>query len=669
MTETLNGEYELQLTHPIDEAGKWKRLVEGCILRAPVPASMTPRVELAAQEASGGRMIYRVTTNRDPLRLRSGTGTNYKILGKYAKGSRVYVLSKTTSSWYEVTAPDGKHGYMASQYLTYVSTEPPSSPAVSGGVVEPKQLRDQPFRIYRVVPELDKISVYARHVFYDLMDNMIREYKPSSSAAGAAVVQGLSSACLSEHSFAGATGTIATDVGDSVNWMPPVSLAASIPNATSGVCTITCYTYYSGTLTGTATCTLTLTVPDNIKPSLSFSFGEAVSGIYAQFGTYVRTRSKLSVSITSSGSQGSTITSYRTSVNGTTYTTATFTTGTLNTAGENTISVTVTDSRGRSTTISNTFNVAAYSPPSLTRFSAERCNSAGTAAQTDGNKVRVSLAGSVTSVNDRNVISCKVYYKLPSATAWTEALTVTASNFAVSETNRPLSQTFDVLSSYDLKVRLQDYFYYVEQTVSIGTKTVIMDFLSNGNGIAFGKVAENSGYVEFGWPLILSSALGVAYGGTGATTAAGAIANLGGVKKTGDTMTGNLTIQSALYPSVYLTPTYNSTTNRTVFEGSYLGASSFAAWEDSTGSNRRMLEVRTASYAPSMDNAVLLRTAVNNSYYSYRVFHAGMATPVPIANGGTGASVAKAALTNLGVFYSATLPSSGTDGQICLVPV
>ena len=201
MTETLNGEYELQLTHPIDESGKWKRLVEGCILRAPVPASMTPRVELAGREASGGRMIYRITTNRDPLRLRSGTGTNYKILGKYAKGSRVYVLNKTTSSWYEVTTPDGKHGYMASQYLTYVSTEPPSSPAISGGVVEPKQLCDQPFRIYRVVPELDKISVYARHVFYDLMDNMIREYKPSSSAAGSTVVQGVSSACLSEHPF------------------------------------------------------------------------------------------------------------------------------------------------------------------------------------------------------------------------------------------------------------------------------------------------------------------------------------------------------------------------------------------------------------------------------------------------------------------------------------
>ena len=29
VTETLNGEYELQLVHPIDEAGKWQRLVEG----------------------------------------------------------------------------------------------------------------------------------------------------------------------------------------------------------------------------------------------------------------------------------------------------------------------------------------------------------------------------------------------------------------------------------------------------------------------------------------------------------------------------------------------------------------------------------------------------------------------------------------------------------------
>ena len=79
-----------------------------------------------------------------------------------------------------------------------------------------------------------------------------------------------------------------------------------------------------------------------------------------------------------------------------------------------------------------------------------------------------------------------------------------------------------------------------------------------------------------------------------------------------------------------------------------------------------MLEVRTAKHKASKDDAVVLRCVENGSY---RVFHAGMATPVPIANGGTGASTAKAALTNLGVFYAETLPDTGVDGQICLVPV
>ena len=172
VTETLNGEWELTLVHDIDEFGKWARLGEGRILRAPVPAAMTPRVNQVQAQPSGGAMIYCVATRRDPLRLRSGTGTKYRILGKYKKGTQVVVLEKTAADWYEVSCPDGKRGYMAAQYLTCVRTESAPATAVSE-VVEPKMLRDQPFRIYRVVPELDKITVYARHIFYDLLDNMI----------------------------------------------------------------------------------------------------------------------------------------------------------------------------------------------------------------------------------------------------------------------------------------------------------------------------------------------------------------------------------------------------------------------------------------------------------------------------------------------------------------
>jgi phage minor structural protein len=207
VTETLNGEWELTLVHDIDERGKWTRLSEGCILRAPVPAAMTPSVDLVTQQYQTSTydvQIYKITTKSGPLHLRSGSGTNYRILGKYKKGREVIVLNKTTSSWYEVTAPDGKHGYMASQYLTFQRTETQTVQTNVGfrnQVIEARQLRDQPFRIYRVVPELDKVTVYARHIFYDLLDNMIKSLKPSPSAVGASVVQSLSGACLSSHGF------------------------------------------------------------------------------------------------------------------------------------------------------------------------------------------------------------------------------------------------------------------------------------------------------------------------------------------------------------------------------------------------------------------------------------------------------------------------------------
>ncbi|MDD3335975.1 MAG: SH3 domain-containing protein [Eubacteriales bacterium] len=157
VTETLNGEWELTLVHPIDEAGKWLRLAEGYILRAPVPAAMTPQVGLVTQQyqtTTYDMQIYKVTTKSGPLHLRSGTGTNYKILGKYKKGSEVIVLNKTTSSWYEVTCPDGRHGYMSSDYLTFQRTEQQNvqtNVVFRNEVIEARQLRDQPFRIYHVM--------------------------------------------------------------------------------------------------------------------------------------------------------------------------------------------------------------------------------------------------------------------------------------------------------------------------------------------------------------------------------------------------------------------------------------------------------------------------------------------------------------------------------------
>ena len=42
--ENLNGEYEPEIVHPLDETGKWRGLQDGYIIRAPVPSGTTPQV-------------------------------------------------------------------------------------------------------------------------------------------------------------------------------------------------------------------------------------------------------------------------------------------------------------------------------------------------------------------------------------------------------------------------------------------------------------------------------------------------------------------------------------------------------------------------------------------------------------------------------------------------
>lgn len=195
VSETLNGEYELTMVHPLDELGKWQRIESGRILRVPVPSAMTPHIHLITQATTE---IYK--TNGSSRPIRSSTSTKGKVLAKYKKNKEVALIEKTSSTWYLVVGPDGKQGYMQKSHLTYVRTDYSLAEA-TGEVVEPSQQRDQPFRIYRVVPELDKITVYARHIFYDLLDNMIKSYKPNKARIGSVVVQGISDSCLSGHDF------------------------------------------------------------------------------------------------------------------------------------------------------------------------------------------------------------------------------------------------------------------------------------------------------------------------------------------------------------------------------------------------------------------------------------------------------------------------------------
>jgi len=199
VTETLNGQWELTLSHPLDDQGKWAWLQAGSIIRAPIPSAPSTRRKLLA--STEGRDVYRISvSNSIGLNLYSRASASSVCLGAYRNATEVQVLDKSNASYYEVMMPDGKRGYMPKGNLLLLRTEP-SSAAATAAVVQASQTREQPFRIYRIVPSLTEVEVYARHLSYDLMDNMLYQYKPANGTSGASAAAGILSSCQSAHPF------------------------------------------------------------------------------------------------------------------------------------------------------------------------------------------------------------------------------------------------------------------------------------------------------------------------------------------------------------------------------------------------------------------------------------------------------------------------------------
>ena len=194
----------------------------------------------------------------------------------------------------------------------------------------------------------------------------------ASSTMGSASTISISRASSSfthtlTYAFGNAKGTIVSKTtATSVSWTPPLTLAQQIPSSISGKVTITCTTYSGSTSVGSKSITVSLKIPDSMKPSLSSVTATRVDGdVPSSWGIYVQGKSKVTLTINgATGIQGSTISSYSISGGGFSSTSSSFTTGFLNTTGTITFTAKVTDSRGRvsdAKTISIT--VIAYSPP------------------------------------------------------------------------------------------------------------------------------------------------------------------------------------------------------------------------------------------------------------------------------------------------------------------
>lgn len=334
------------------------------------------------------------------------------------------------------------------------------------------------------------------------LDSIPRASSVSAASAtmGAATSISISRASSSfthtlTYTFGSATGTIATKTASTaVSWTPPVSLASQIPKAVTGTCTITCTTYNGSTNIGSKTCTLTLTVPASVKPTITSLTAARVDGdVPSSWGIYVQTKSKATLTINgASGSYGSTITAYSISGGGYTSTASSFTTGFLNSSGTITFSAIVTDSRGRTSAAATvSITVQAYAPPSFQSYLSQRCLSSGTINE-DGTYIRGLLTFQFSSCGGKNTVSGSIKYKRTTVSAWTTVSAAFTSGAAVVFGGGGISTEY----SYDVQYTLTDAFSSVSIQDIISTAAVVMDFKQGGKGVAVGKVAEKDNCFE-----------------------------------------------------------------------------------------------------------------------------------------------------------------------------
>lgn len=223
--------------------------------------------------------------------------------------------------------------------------------------------------------------------------------------------------------------TIATGIGTSYSWTPPVSLAQQAPNAATVAVALLVETYNGSTYVGASTLQLSLAVPTNVVPSLTVALSDPTN-VSTTYGGYVQLRSKLKVALTASGAQGSTIKTYSVKV-GSIYAgaSATGTTDYLPDAGTLTVTCSVTDSRGRTTTKTQSITVLAYARPTVSAITVARCNANGTANRA-GVYGKVTFSGAVTSLSAKNSAAYAVQYREVGAEDWTTAERPAAGEYA-----------------------------------------------------------------------------------------------------------------------------------------------------------------------------------------------------------------------------------------------
>lgn len=289
------------------------------------------------------------------------------------------------------------------------------------------------------------------------------------------------------YSWSNLSGTIATNVKYNCQWTIPKTFANNIPSAKSGTGTITVTTYSGSTYIGSKSVNFTVSISDDMKPSISsFTLTPVNSNsVIANWNVLVKNLSKMTLKWSASGSYSSSISHFVIKLNGVTSTVSSgYTTGLLGFYGNKSIEYYAVDSRGvASSTSTYQFTVYDYSVPNISTFTASRVES-------DQQSVTSYGVYSISSVGGKNSISSAILaYRKSGASTWTSYDGTISSGASTTVTG------FSEESSYEVRLSITDTVGNVtERTVYVGTAAVLLDFRAGGKGFSIGKISEKDAF-------------------------------------------------------------------------------------------------------------------------------------------------------------------------------
>lgn len=289
----------------------------------------------------------------------------------------------------------------------------------------------------------------------------------------------------------------ATSISES--WTIPTSLATSITESDSATLNLILYTYNGSTLIGSKQTSVTVKIPESYVPSIgTISISEAVSSIASKFGKYVTGKSQLKFNISASGSNGSTIASYTTSIDTKSYTGQSFTTDVINESpsSSDTINlaytVTVTDSRGRTTSKTGTVSMLTYHKPIFSAFSVQRANSSYEIDETSGTYALFRYTYDISKLDNKNTASMIIKYKTTDATSWKTLNTVSSAPYTASNTEYHGGNIFDATKDYDVMIGLKDYFMsdYIYAYAQVNSTYTLINWANSGKAMSLFKQSD-----------------------------------------------------------------------------------------------------------------------------------------------------------------------------------